>query len=160
MTKDRVATLITIGIMLAGLGVIVVRKTGARFPRPPVEASTRPQDTIYGMIADARKGDAKAYLSRYTGEMETALKQTVAEKTEAGFNSYLKSSNAEIKGVAVQEPKPLSDREVEVRVEYVYQDRNEAQKVYLEKTSGGWKIARVESAERVKTLVPYGTPVQ
>jgi len=30
----------------------------------------------------------------------------------------------------------------------------------LEKTTGGWKIARVDSAERVKTLVPYGTPVQ
>ncbi len=47
-----------------------------------------------------------------------------------------------------------------MRVEYVYQDRNEAQSMYLEKLSGAWKIARVEAAERVKTLIPYGTPVQ
>ena len=31
---------------------------------------------------------------------------------------------------------------------------------FLEKAPGGWKIARVDSTERVKTLVPYGTPVQ
>ena len=47
-----------------------------------------------------------------------------------------------------------------VRVEYVYQDRNEAQMMFLEKTQGGWRIARVDGSERVKTLVPYGTPVQ
>jgi hypothetical protein len=158
MSKDRIAKLVTIAFMLAAVGAIAVRKTGAKFPRPPAAAS--PQDTIYGMIADARNGDTKAYLSRYTGEMEAALKQTVAEKTEAGLSNYLKSSNAEIKGLAIEEPKPISDREVQVRVEYVYRDRNEAQKVYLEKTSGGWKISRVEGASRVKTLVPYGTPVQ
>jgi hypothetical protein len=32
--------------------------------------------------------------------------------------------------------------------------------MYLERTPAGWKIARVDSAERIKTLVPYGTPVQ
>ena len=58
------------------------------------------------------------------------------------------------------EPQPLSDPEVKARVEYVFQDRNEAQYFYLDKMSGGWKIARVDSSERVKTLVPYGTPVQ
>jgi phage replication-related protein YjqB (UPF0714/DUF867 family) len=158
MSKDRLAKVVTIAIMLAVPAVFAIRKTGARFPQPRADAS--PQDTIYGMLADAKKGDTQAYLARYTGETQAALKQTVAEKTEAGFRTYLQSSNAEIKGVAVQEPKALSDREVEVRLEYVYQDRNETQKVYLEKTSAGWRIARVESVERVKTLVPYGTPVQ
>ena len=47
-----------------------------------------------------------------------------------------------------------------MRVEYVYQDRNEAQMMFLEKAQGGWRIARVDGTERVKTLVPYGTPVQ
>ena len=58
------------------------------------------------------------------------------------------------------EPQPVSDREVKARVEYVFQDRNEVQYVYLAKMSGAWKISRVDSSERVKTLVPYGTPVQ
>jgi hypothetical protein len=90
--------------------------------------------------------------------MEAALKQSVAET--ADFPKYLRDSNAAIKGVAISEPQTLTDREVKVRVEYVYQDRNEAQSMYLEKQPGGWKIARVDSIERVKTLVPYGTPVQ
>ena len=64
------------------------------------------------------------------------------------------------KGIAISEPQPVTDREVKVRVEYVYQDRNEAQTMYLEKDAGSWKISRVDGAERVKTLVPYGTPVQ
>jgi hypothetical protein len=34
------------------------------------------------------------------------------------------------------------------------------QKMYLEKHGDRWKIARVDGAERVKTLVPYGTPVE
>jgi hypothetical protein len=54
----------------------------------------------------------------------------------------------------------VSEREVSVRIEYVYPDRNETQTMFLEKTGNEWKIARVESAEPVKTLVPYGTPVE
>jgi hypothetical protein len=30
----------------------------------------------------------------------------------------------------------------------------------LEKAGADWKITRMENSERVKTLVPYGTPVQ
>ena len=89
-----------------------------------------------------------------------SLNESLAETTQAGFAKYLQDSNAAIKGVAISEPQALTDREVKVRVEYVYQDRNEAQTLYLEKAPGGWKIARVDGAERVKTLVPYGTPVQ
>ena len=119
-----------------------------------------PQDAIYAMLDAARAGDVKAYLASYTGQMDAALRQSLAETTEAGFAKYLTDSNAAVKGIAISEPQPLTDREVKVRVEYVYQDRNEAQTMYLEKGASGWKIARVDGAERVKTLVPYGTPVQ
>ena len=47
-----------------------------------------------------------------------------------------------------------------MRGEYIYQDRNEAQTMYLEKGPTGWKISRADSDERVKTLIPYGTPVK
>jgi hypothetical protein len=112
------------------------------------------------MLDAARVGDVKTYLSSYTGQMETALKQSISETSESGFSKYLKDQNASIKGIAISEPQTLTDREVKVRVEYVYQDRNEAQLMFLEKAAGGWRIARVDSTERVKTLVPYGTPVQ
>src|ERR1035438_9642883 len=112
------------------------------------------------MLDASRAGDVKAYLATYGGQMRAALEQSVRETGEEPFSRYLKESNAAVKGIAVTEPQPLSEREVKVRVEYVYQDRNEAQTVGLEKTGADWKITRVDGSERLKTLIPYGTPVK
>ena len=160
LTKQRQAQIVTIALLLAVIGIVIVRKTGLRASIPQItqRSEPTPQDTIYAMLDAARAGDVKKYLTNYTGQMELSLKQAISES--ADFSKYLKDSNAAIKGIAVQEPQMLSDREAKARVEYVYQDRNEAQFMYLEKTQGGWKIARVDSSERVKTLIPYGTPVQ
>ena len=160
MSKQRRAQILTVSLLAAIIGVVIVRNTGLRASIPQLggRAEATPEDTIYAMLDAARAGDVKKYLASYTGQMEQSLKQTVSES--ADFSKYLKYSNAAIKGIAMQEPQALSDREVKARVEYIYQDRNEAQFMYLEKTPGGWKIARVDSAERVKTLIPYGTPVQ
>jgi hypothetical protein len=169
MTKERKAQIVTIAVLAAAFGVVLAQKTGWKLsgvkvgdivqsPAPKAEPS--PQDAIYAMLDAARVGDVKAYLTSYTGQMDSALKQSLAETTEIGFAKYLKDSNAAVKGIAISEPQPITDREVKVRVEYVYQDRNEAQTMYLERGAGGWKISRVDGAERVKTLVPYGTPVQ
>ena len=160
MSKERQAQVITIALLLAVVGVVIVRKAGLRASIPQItqRADATPQDTIYAMLDAARAGEVNKYLLNYTGQMEQSLKQAIAESSD--FARYLKDSNAAIKGIAVQEPQMLSDREVKARVEYVYQDRNEAQFMYLEKTAGGWKISRVDTAERVKTVIPYGTPVQ
>ncbi len=162
MNKQRKAQVLTIAVLAGAAGVAVVARSGWRpsLPARTAKADPTPQDAIYNMLDAARDGDVRKYLSHYTGQMEASLRQTIAESTEAGFASYLKESNAAIKGVAINEPQALTDREVKVRVEYVYQDRNEVQQMYLERGAGDWKIARVDSAERVKTLVPYGTPVQ
>jgi hypothetical protein len=92
--------------------------------------------------------------------MEATLRQSLAETTEPAFAKYLRDSNAAIMGVAVSDPQNITDLEAKVRVEYIYQDRNEAQTMYLEKGPAGWKISRADSDERVKTLIPYGTPVK
>jgi hypothetical protein len=92
--------------------------------------------------------------------MEAPLRQTLAEPAKAGFAKYLRDSNAGLKGVAVSDPQEITDSEVKVRVEYVYQDRNEAQTMYLERTPKGWKISRMDADERIQTLVPYGMPVK
>jgi hypothetical protein len=147
----------------ADRGLAVARQNGWRVPRrvpTMAKPAPGPRDAIYAMLAAARDGDVKAYLSRYTGQMETALQASVRESTVDGFARYLRDSNAQIKGVALTGPEPFNGSEVKVRLEYVYQDRNEAQTIYLEKVDGAWKISRVDGAERVKTLVPYGTPVQ
>jgi hypothetical protein len=169
MTKERKTQAATIVVLAAALGVVLAQKANWKLPdvrmsdvvqRAAPKPEPSPQDAIYAMLDAARAGDVKAYLASYTGQMDAALKQSLAETSEVGFAKYLTDSNAAVKGIAISEPQPLTDREVKVRVEYVYQDRNEAQTMYLEKGLAGWKIARVDSAERVKTLVPYGTPVQ
>ncbi len=165
MTKERKTQIVTLAVLALVAAVVVIRKIGVTAPRITaplgvVKTDPAPQDAIYNMLDAAREGSVAKYLASYTGQMEASLKQAVAESGDAAFTRYLKDSNAAIKGVAVMEPQALTDREVKIKVEYVYQDRNEIQFLYLEKTAAGWKIARVDAAERVKTLVPYGTPVQ
>src|SRR5258707_11177214 len=141
MTKERKTQIMTIAVLAAAFGVVLAQKTGWKLsdvkvgdivqsPTPKTEPS--PQDAIYAMLDAARVGDVKAYLTSYTGQMDAALKQSLAETTEAGFAKYLRDSNAAVKGIAISEPQTVTDREVKVRVEYVYQDRNEAQTVDLE----------------------------
>ena len=165
MTKERKAQAVTVVVLLAALAVVLAKKYDIPrmkmgMTRSAPKADPTPQDAVYGMLDAARMGDVKAYMGCYTGQMATGLRQSLAETGDAGMAKYLKESNAAIKGVAIAEPQAITDREVKVRVEYVYQDRNEAQWMYLEKAPGGWKIARVDGVERAKTLVPYGTPVQ
>ena len=162
MTQQRKAQAVTIAILVIVVAVIAIRQTGWR-PSMPGRGPSReatPQDAIYAMLDAAREGDVDTYLSAYAGQMQASLKQAITESTEEGFAKYLRDSNAPIKGIAITEPEKLTDREVKVRVEYVFQDRNEVQHMYLERTGGDWLITRVDSARRIKTLVPYGTPVQ
>jgi len=112
------------------------------------------------MLDAARSGNVAGYLASYTGEMQSSLQHSVRDTTEAAFSRYLRETNAAIKGVAIADPQFLGDSEVNLRIEYVYEERNEVQTVHLVRVSGAWKIARVDGAERVKTLVPYGTPVR
>jgi hypothetical protein len=154
VTRERKTQALTAAVLLVAVGAAVVRKSGARN-----SAGATPQDTVYAMLDAARAGDVRAYLAQYTGSMATALRQTLAESNDAAFAKYLKESNAALKGAAVSEPE-IGEREARLKVEYVYQDRNEAQTMYLEKIGGVWKIARAESGDRIRTLVPYGTPVR
>ena len=162
MNKQRIAQILTVLILAGALGGALGKKNGwtlraTRAAMQPAEAT--PEDAIYGMLDAARKGDLQKYLAAYSGPMEASLRQSIAESSDSNFRQYLQDTNATLKGVAVMAPE-INDREAKARVEYVYQDRNEAQNMYLEKTATGWKITRVETAQRVKTLVPYGTPVK
>jgi hypothetical protein len=169
MTKERKARLLTMLVIAGALAMVIGQKTGWQMPaglQPlrsagpgPNPSPDEPRDAIYKMIDAARAGDAAQYLGCFSGQMERMLRQSQAEMGVRAFSEYLMKTNKEIKGIALSEPVPITDREVRVRVEYVYQDRNEAQQMYLEKRPEGWRIARVDSAERVKTLIPYGTPV-
>ena len=155
MSKDRTAKILTVLVLLAALGIGIGRKA-----KMGSKSAQTPEDAIYQMLDAARSGDIKAYLASYTGEMEAALRQELAENGGPAFARYLRDSNAAIKGVAVSGAPPTNQGQTSLRVEFVYQDRNEAQTMFLERAGSGWKISRVESEQRLKTLIPYGTPVK
>jgi hypothetical protein len=159
MTKELQIHVASTAALLLTLGIAFGLKKEWLPTRTPKPAAG-PQDTIYGMLDAARTGNVASYLSSYTGALQASLREAARESTEKGFAKYLQDSNASIKGVAVSEPRQISEDAASVRVEYVYQDRNEAQNLRLQKMNGEWKIAAVDGAERMKTLVPYGTPVK
>jgi len=163
VNKQRIAQILTVLILAGVLGGTLIKKNGWTFrtTRAAMQPSQpTPEDAIYAMLDAARKGDVQRYLAAYSGPMQTSLRQSIAESSNSAFSQYLQDTTAALKGVAVMAPEITSDREAKARVEYVYQDRNEAQNMFLEKTPTGWKITRVETAQRVKTLIPYGTPVK
>jgi hypothetical protein len=146
---------------------LIGRQSGWRLPSaaavltPEVSAQPdEPRDTVYRMLDAARSGDAAAYLDCFSGQMASNLRQSRSEMGVDGFTRYLTETNRQVKGVTLSEPVAVTDREVRVQIEYVYEDRNEAQQMHLEKTAQGWRIARIDSTARVPTLVPYGTQVE
>lgn len=167
MTQKQRVRAVTIGVIGIAFLFVAGRQVDWSFPESGAAAIVAsepakpldPVDTINRMVDAAGKGDVEAYLACFSGPMERRLRQTLEEMTRDGFAKYLVETNQRIKGFAMYEPERISEREVEVRVEYVYADRNEAQQVYLEKRADQWTIARVDDTERVETLVPYGTPV-
>ena len=90
--------------------------------------------------------------------MERTLRQSMEEMGPERFAEFLRERNRDIKGIAMNAPEESGD-EAQVRVEYVYADRNEVQQIFLERAGDIWKIARVSEIQRVETPVPYGTPV-
>src|SRR5262245_12356972 len=101
MTKERKTQIVTIAVLAGALGVVLAQKTGWKMSDVKVTDIMRPaapkpepspQDAIYAMLDAARSGDVKSYLASYTGQMDAALRQSMAETTETGFARYLKDS--------------------------------------------------------------------
>jgi hypothetical protein len=107
----------------------------------------------------ARVGDVNRYLASYTGPMRVALQRSLDDSGNAAFARYLQSLDVGVKGLAVR-VESRSEREAKARVEYVYQERNNVQVVYLEKERGVWRIARTEGDQTVNAAIPYGTPIR
>lgn len=167
MKTNRIATGVTLTVLLAALVVSVARNQGwtlSDFRPAAVIARLKPkpaapEDAIYAMLDAARLGDANAYLACYTGHMRESLQQSASEAGATGFLKYLRDSNTAIQGIAINAPEAIDAGRVKARVEYVYRDKNEVQFVYLTRDGSRWRIYQVDSAEKIKTLVPFGSAV-
>jgi hypothetical protein len=167
MNRSKIAGVITALVVGAVLLVGVAKSKGWRASDVSMSAlasslkprEETPEDGIYAMLDAARSADPQAYLDCYSGQMKEQLAQTLKESGTAKFADYLKNSNAAVQGVALSPPQTVTDGLAKVRVEYVYRDRNEVQFVYLSRFGSAWKISKVDGAERIKTLVPFGTAV-
>jgi hypothetical protein len=155
-------------VLLAGfLGLLVLHAHQWRLPfswsnwaaLDVKHTAPTPEDSILAMLDMARRGNVKAYLNCFDGPLREQLAETIKESTEAQFRSYLMNQNAAFRGVAVSLTEKPDPDEARVRVEYVYSDRNEVQDMYLKQQGKSWKIIKVMGAERIKTLIPYGTEV-
>lgn len=154
MTKTTQARILTAMLIAAIAGFFAYRQ------RKPAPASDNtPESAVWRMLDAARAADPEQYLACYTGEMERLLRRNYQEMGAAGFREYLARTHSPVKGVAVSPPQMTSSTEGRIAVEYVYQDRNEVQQVHVRRVGIQWKIAQVETVERMKTVVPYGTPV-
>ena len=168
MKREKAASVLTAAALTAALGLAVAKNRGWTMGDVDLSAITRsfqprtvtPEDVINRMLDAARAGDVTAYLACYTGHLNDLLRHSAAESPPGDFEKYLRTSNATIQGVALSPPETAADTQVRVRVEYVYRDRNEVQFIYLRNESSTWKIYQVDGAERVKTLVPYGSLVK
>lgn len=149
MTRNWTVRIATAGLLAAALAIGFTRTR--REEDPPA--------AIYAMLDAARAGDVKAYMARFGGPMETSLRQMLSESSPAAFAAYLRDTNAAIKGVVVSDPQ-LSGSSATVQIQYVYADRTESQTMYLEKSGPVWKIVQTGAGERIKTPIPYGTPVR
>jgi hypothetical protein len=128
--------------------------------RKPAPSQADPQNAIYEMVNAAQTGDVKRYLASFTGPLNDNLRRSLAESTESSFAKYLRDSNAAIKGIAVADPEGVTPQQVKARVEYIYQDRNQSQIMYLDRSRQGWKISRLDNDQQTKALIPYGTPIR
>ena len=169
MSKDAKAQAVTVTVIVAGLAIIAWYQggferldfggsddSGFLGPRFVQAGRTEGRDLLHvGRGADGLVDD---YLDCYAGQMERTLRQSMEEMGPERFSEFLRERNRDIKGIAMNAPEE-SGNEAQVRVEYVYADRNEVQQIFLERAGDIWKIARVSEIQRVETPVPYGTPV-
>jgi hypothetical protein len=161
MKRNTRARVLAVAALLGALAAGSARKAGW-FGGTVTPAATDEEAisaAVYATMNAARAGDISRYLAGYTGPMREALQRSLDDSGRAAFGRYLESSDAGVKGLAVS-VEVSGGREAKARLERVYQARNEAQVVYLEKERGAWRIARTDGDQAVKAAIRYGTPIR
>jgi hypothetical protein len=152
--KKRLPAIVTV-LLIVGALVFFAARQRLKPAEPGLNAAD-PESVIWRMSDATRVGDVEAYLDCFDGELRRNLEKTLAEMGRSQFSEYLKRLNEEITGIAVSDLGLTGDAGANLRVEFVYRGKNEAQEHHLILRDGAWKIDRVDESERIKTLIPYG----
>lgn len=160
--KKRWPVIVTLILLISAFLLLAHREwlAGMKEGEP---SQAGPEETIWRMSDATREGNARAYLDCFSGQLQQNLGQTAAEMGEARFSEYLKQLNREVTGIAVSSLEPSfvqsGAQEAERRVEFVFRGKSEMQKHHFKLVNSKWRIDRVDDAEQLKVLIPYGTPV-
>jgi hypothetical protein len=150
--KQRLPAIITVLLIISAIAFFAKRNQTSSIGKAPVT----PEDVVWRMSDAAREGNVAAYLDCFSGALRQNVQRAVAEMGEAQFSQYLKRLNQEMTGIAVSDFERISDAEATLRVEFVFRGGNEAQKHHFKLIDGAWKIEKLDGAERIKPLIPYG----
>ena len=159
--KKHLPAIITV-LLIAGAFLLLTQRerlAGMKWAGQSTASSATPEDAIWRMSDAARAGNVQAYLDCFSGALKVNLQKTAAEMGAAQFSQYLKNLNNEMTGIAVSDLEQINEQSATLKVEFVFRGKNEAQKHHFKLTDGKWKIDAVETAERLKVLIPYGAAV-
>ena len=155
--KKRLVAIATLILLVGAFAWLVARERRAGMATDEPTASD-PEEVIWRMSDAAREGNTLAYLDCFSGDLRRALQHSAAEMGEARFSEYLRRLNRETTGIAVSGLEQNGD-EAELRVETVFRSKAEVQKHHFKLMNGRWQIDRIDNAEPLKVLIPYGTKV-
>jgi hypothetical protein len=153
--KQRLPAIITVLLIISAIAFFAKRDRTTSTNKSPAT----PEDVVWRMSDAARDGDVNAYLDCFDGALKRNLQRTVAEMGEAQFSQYLKRLNGEMTGIAVSDLEQVNENEATLRVEFVFRGKNEAQNHHFRLINGAWKIEKLDGAEQIKPLTPYGSGV-
>ncbi|HEX4354327.1 MAG TPA: hypothetical protein VHZ95_15465 [Polyangiales bacterium] len=108
----------------------------------------------------AQAGNVAAYVDCFDGSLREEIEQ---QRRTAGnddaFATQLRSSVADLKGVATHDEIPSTSTDALLVLERIYQRHNERYRVALRTIGGKWRIAEMSRVGAEMPPVEYGTPV-
>ena len=153
MKTNSTARVLAAIALFGAIGVGILRNRKA-----PSE-TVGPEATVFAMIQAARTGNVSRYLASYGAPALENLRQTIREQGETAFADEIRRSNATIQGIAAADPEITGDS-AKIRVEYIYTDRTQVQRLSLIRYPKGWLIVGTEEEELARMPVPFGATVR
>ncbi|MCS7253601.1 MAG: nuclear transport factor 2 family protein [Armatimonadota bacterium] len=145
------------------IGVVVVCIMVVMFIHSQRRATKKhtqvPEDVVLEMFDAMGRGDVNGYLSLLADGARRHAELMLNESGEEEFSRQLRSMHEGIKGIAVSRLEQLSENEVVLRVELVFESKNEVQRIRVRRINGNWRVIEVMQAEHLRPPIPYGTPV-